>query len=90
MKIKIEILTDLLKKERTKKEKIYLSVSIGWIIFIGFLTWLNGLNDIALIKTFKWDEWFWFGIIPATAPYIFFSIWKKKDIDKNQDSNSIE
>ena len=90
MKIKIEILTDLLKKERTKKEKIYLSVSIGWIIFIGFLTWLNGLNDIALIKTFKWDEWFWFGIIPSTAPYIFFSIWKKKDIDKNQDSNSIE
>ena len=90
MKIKIEILTDLLKKERTKKEKIYLSASIGWIIFIGFLTWINGLNDIALIKTFKWDEWFWFGIIPATAPYIFFSIWKKKDIDKNQDSNSIE
>ena len=88
MKIKIEILTDLLKKERTKKEKIYLSASIGWIIFIGFLTWINGLNDIALIKTFKWDEWFWFGIIPATAPYIFFSIWKKKDIDKNQDSNS--
>ena len=79
MKIKIEILTDLLKKERTKKEKIYLSVSIGWIIFIGFLTWLNGLNDIALIKTFKWDEWFWFGIIPATAPYIFFIIWGKKD-----------
>ena len=88
MKIKIEILTDLLKKERTKKEKIYLSASIGWIIFIGFLTWINGLNDIALIKTFKWDEWFWFGIIPATAPYIFFSIWKKKDIDKDQDSNS--
>jgi len=26
--------------------------------------------------------------VPATAPYIFFSIWKKKDIDKDQDSNS--
>jgi len=90
MKIKIELITDLLKRERTQKEKIFLSASIGWIIFIGFLTWINGLNDIALIKTFKWDEWFWFGIIPATAPYIFFSIWKKKDIDKNQDSNSIE
>jgi len=86
MKIKIEILTDLLKKERTKKEKIYLSVSIGWIIFIGFLTWLNGLNDIALIKTFKWDEWFWFGIIPATAPYIFFIIWGKKDSIQDQES----
>ena len=88
MKIKFELITDLLKRERTQKEKIFLSASIGWILFIGFLTWLNGLNDIALIKTFKWDEWFWFGIVPATAPYIFFSIWKKKDIDKDQDSNS--
>jgi len=88
MKIKIELITDLLKRERTQKEKIFLSASIGWIFFIGFLTWVNGLNDIALIKTFKWDEWFWFGIVPATAPYIFFSIWKKKDIDRNQDSNS--
>jgi len=88
MKIKFELITDLLKRERTQKEKIFLSASIGWIFFIGFLTWVNGLNDIALIKTFKWDEWFWFGIVPATAPYIFFSIWKKKDIDKDQDSNS--
>ena len=87
MKIKIELITDLLKRERTQKEKIFLSASIGWIIFIGFLTWLNGLNNIGLIKTFKWDEWFWFGIVPATAPYIFFSIWKKKDIDKDQDSS---
>ena len=87
MKIKIELITDLLKRERTQKEKIFLSASIGWIIFIGFLTWINGLNDIALIKTFKWDEWFWFGIVPAIAPYIFFSIWKKKNIDKDQDSS---
>ena len=86
MKIKIELITDLLKRERTQKAKIFLSASIGWIIFIGFLTWLNGLNDIALIKTFKWDEWFWFGIIPATAPYIFFIIWGKKDSIQDQES----
>ena len=87
MKIKFELITDLLKRERTQKEKIFLSASIGWIIFIGFLTWINGLNDIALVKKFKWDEWFWFGIVPAIAPYIFFSIWKKKNIDKDQDSS---
>ena len=87
MKIKFELITDLLKRERTQKEKIFLSASIGWIFFIGFLTWVNGLNDIALIKKFKWDEWFWFGIVPAIAPYIFFSIWKKKNIDKDQDSS---
>jgi len=86
MKIKIELITDLLKRERTQKEKIYLSVSIGWIIFVGFLTWLNGVNDIALIKQFKWDEWIWFGIVPATAPYIFFFIWRK-DNNKDQGSN---
>ena len=68
-------------------KKIFLSASIGWIIFIGFLTWLNGVNDIALIKQFKWDEWFWFGIVPAIAPYIFSFIWKKKDIDKDQQPN---
>jgi hypothetical protein len=87
MKIKIELLTDLLKRERTQKEKICLSASIGWIIFIGFLTWLNALNDIALIKQFKWGEWFWFGIVPATTPYFFYFIWKKKDIDKDQQPN---
>ena len=39
---------------------------------------------MALVKTFKWDEWFWFGLVPATAPYAFYFIWKKKD---NTDNN---
>ena len=62
-----------------KKHKIYLSVSLGWIIFVGYLTWWNGIKSLALDKSFKWDEWFWFGIIPALTPYLFYFIWKKKD-----------
>ena len=81
MKIKFELLTNLSKDKFTQRQKIFLSASIGWIIFIGFLTWLNGINDLALIKTFRWDEWFWFGIVPALSPYIFFYIWKKKDLE---------
>ena len=63
----------------TQRQKIFLTISLGWIIFIGYLTWWNGIKSIALDKSFKWDEWFWFGIIPATAPYLFYFIWKKKD-----------
>ena len=63
----------------TQRQKIFLTISLGWIIFIGYLTWWNGIKSIALDKSFKWDEWFWFGILPAFAPYIFYFLWKKKD-----------
>ena len=61
------------------RSKIYLTISLGWIIFIGYLTWWNGLKSLALYKSFRWDEWFWFGIVPALVPYIFYFIWRKKD-----------
>ena len=61
------------------KAKIYTTSSLGWIILIGYLTWWNGLKDPGIDKSFRWDEWFWFGIIPAIVPYIFYFIWKKKD-----------
>ena len=63
----------------SRNQKIFTTLSLAWIIFIGYLTWWNGLKSFALDKSFKWDEWFWFGIIPATVPYLFYFIWKKKD-----------
>ena len=63
----------------SNKAKIFATISLSWIIFIGYLTWWNGLNSLALDKSFRWDEWFWFGIVPALAPYVFYFIWRKKD-----------
>ena len=67
------------KQDFSQKQKIFITASLGWIIFIGYLTWWNGLKAPTLDKSFRWDEWFWFGIVPALSPYIFFYIWKKKD-----------
>jgi len=72
------VLKDL-NTETTRNQKIQLTASIGWIVFIGYLTWWNGLKNPSLDKSFRWDEWFWFGIVPATVPYIFYFIWKKRD-----------
>ena len=49
----------------SKKEKISVTISLVWIIGIGYLTWWNGLSNLGLDKSFRWDEWFWFGIVPA-------------------------
>tara|TARA_B100000424_G_scaffold76896_1_gene57238 strand:- start:393 stop:641 length:249 start_codon:yes stop_codon:yes gene_type:complete len=74
----LKIFEDIKNADYSKKQKIYLTASISWIIFIGYLTWWNGMKSISLDKSFRWDEWFWFGIVPATAPYIFYFIWKDK------------
>ena len=75
----IENLKSFFLSNISKKFKIYLTISLGWIIFIGYLTWWNGLKSPMLDKSFRWDEWFWFGIVPAISPYIFYYIWKKKE-----------
>jgi hypothetical protein len=67
------------KIDLSNKTKIYATISLSWMIFIGYLTWWNGLKSFALDKSFRWDEWFWFGVVPALVPYIFYFIWKKKD-----------
>ena len=74
-----EGLSKLFHGDLSEKEKIFITISFAWIIFIGYLTWWNGLNSLSIDKSFRWDEWFWFGIIPAFAPYIFYFIWKKRD-----------
>ena len=76
-----DIILKLKSSDLEKKQKIYLSISIGWILLIGYLTWWNGIKSIGLDKSFKWDEWFWFGIVPATAPYVFYFILRDKKTD---------
>ena len=72
-------ITHVTKKDISQKFKVYLTISLVWIILIGYLTWWNGLKSPMLDKSFRWDEWFWFGIVPALSPYIFYHIWKKKE-----------
>ena len=51
----------------------------GNLSFKEKIFWWNGLQSEVLDKSFRWDEWTWFGIVPALAPYLFYIIWKKKD-----------
>ena len=76
-----EFFLKLTNGDLSKSQKIFITASLGWIIFVGYLTWWNGLRAPTLDKSFRWDEWFWFGIVPALSPYIFFYIWRKKDAD---------
>ena len=76
-----KILIETFQEKLTQKSKLYISISLGWMILIGYLTWWNGLKSMSLDKSFRWDEWFWFGIVPATVPYLFYFIWKKKDTE---------
>ena len=64
-----------------KKFKIFLSLSFFWIILIGYLVWANGLFSRG-DKSFRWDEWIWFGLVPAFTPYIFYYIWRPEFLKK--------
>ena len=74
-----KLISNFLNSETTKNQKIYYTLSLGWIIFIGYLTWWNGLRNPSLDKSFRWEEWIWFGLVPALSPYLFYYIWKKKE-----------
>ena len=73
----------ILNKNFSEKKKIFYTISLSWMIFIGYLTWWNGLKSLALDKSFRWDEWFWFGVVPALTPYLFYFIWKNKKLKNN-------
>ena len=85
-----EFFLKLTKQDFSQKQKIFITASLGWIIFVGYLTWWNGLKAPTLDKSFRWDEWFWFGIVPALSPYIFFYIQKKKDTEEQKNQLAIE
>ena len=74
-----KLISNFINSETTKNQKIYYTLSLGWIIFIGYLTWWNGLRNPSLDKSFRWDEWIWFGLVPALSPYLFYYIWRKKE-----------
>ena len=63
-------------------EKILLTISLIWMLIVGYLTWWNGLNSLTGNKGFRWDEWIWFGVVPAIVPYFFYFIWRKKEENK--------
>ena len=63
-------------------EKILLTISLVWMLIVGYLTWWNGLNSPTGDKSFRWDEWIWCGVVPAMVPYLFYFIWKKKEENK--------
>ena len=84
----IQKIKDFTKKLFTgnlsNKEKTLVTISLLWMIITGYLTWWNGLKNPGIDKSFRWDEWVWFGIVPATVPYLFYFIWagtKNKDSD---------
>ena len=62
-----------------KKLKICLTLSLSWIVLVGYLVWANGILAGGT-KDFRWDEWIWFGLIPAIIPYIYYYIWKPEVI----------
>ena len=43
----------LIKSNYSNKAKIYASISLGWMILIGYLTWWNGLKSLVLDKSFR-------------------------------------
>ena len=74
-----EFVDKLFSGNQSNLVKIFSTISIIWMIFIGYLIWWNGIKNPGFDKSFKWEEWIWFGLVPAITPFIFYLIWKKRD-----------
>lgn len=72
-----EFIDKLFSGNQSSLIKIFSTLSIIWMIFIGYLIWWNGIKNPGFDKSFKWDEWIWFGFVPAMTPFIIYIIWKK-------------
>ena len=69
----------LLSGNQSTKIKIFSTLGIIWMILVGYLVWWNGLKSSGFDKSFKWDEWIWFGFVPAVVPFVIYIIWKKEE-----------
>ena len=67
----------LLRGKSSKKIKILATLSVTWMAFIGYMIWWNGISNPGFDKSFKWDEWIWFGFVPAIFPFVIYMIWKE-------------
>ena len=74
-----EFIYKLFSGNQSSLIKIFSTLSFIWTIFIGYLIWWNGIKNPGFDKSFKWDEWIWFGLVPAIVPFIFYLVWKKRD-----------
>ena len=74
-----EIFCKLLSGNLSILGKIFVSISILWIVTIGYLIWWNAIINPIKGNSFNWEEWIWFGIIPAVVPYLFYFVWKKRE-----------
>ena len=69
----------LFSGEQSNLVKIFSTLSLIWMMIVGYLVWWNGISSPGFDKSFKWDEWIWFGFAPAITPFLFYLIWKKRD-----------
>ena len=74
-----EYFKKLFSGQHSRKIKIFSTIGIIWMVIIGYLVWWNGISDPGFDKSFKWDEWIWFGFVPATVPFIIYFIWNKQE-----------
>ena len=59
------------------KGKIFASISLSWVVLVGYLIWWNGIKNIGHDKSFQWNEWIWFGVVPAIHLTCFILYGKK-------------